>query len=420
MKSRYIFRFLLLLGIFIVLALMALMVRMGYRHQKNARLFTQGKAAYASGDYATAEPLLTRHLAADPDNEEAWLCLAEISEKREDLLQTALCWGRLMRLNPLNDEYVSRCVKANYRLHNYNELGRIFLRLSKTKRDEFRDIYAFTQYKVDPKSVETHKLIKGLPDAGVYARLIRALETPGPVEELASLEETNDPVIQVEAYMQDAALAEWQGKDLKHAENCFRKAAEINPTLCRGELGSFLFRQNRHAEAVAVFKQIPQQHLPINVILNYAEALFHEKDEAMLQQLAALIPRNTPQGIPMRAYIHSLIAMLRKQPDEMAKNFKVAQINRDTPAGLMLRYAVAIEIKDIPMLCSVLAIWRRTTIFQRKLQDLLPGIRPLLAQTIREKNWHHAAALGYLLLNAKPPNYWPGRRICWVMPPPGE
>ncbi len=159
MKSRYLFRVLLLVGILIVLTLVALMVVMVYRHQKSTRLFTQGKAAYASGDYAAAEPLFTRYLAADPNKEEAWLCLGEISEKRGDLLQAALCWGRLMRLNPLNDEYVNRCIKANYRLHNYNELGRIFLRLSNARRDEFRDIYVLTKYKVDPKSVETNKLI---------------------------------------------------------------------------------------------------------------------------------------------------------------------------------------------------------------------------------------------------------------------
>ncbi len=403
MKTTHLFRFLLVTGVLLVLFLGGVMTVMAYRHQKSTRLFKEGETAYLRGDYETAEATLRRYLRRDPNKEDAWKYLAEISDKRESWFYSSYYWGRLVSLNPLDDEYVKNCIRANYRLHNYAELNRIFQSMKEEKRASYHEIFVLTKFKVEPEEEATRTLIEELPADSVMARLIRALELLGPVSELAALEEADDVVIRVEAYVQDAAIAEWQEKNLARAEECYRKAAELNPLLCYGEVGNFLYRQRKYAEAVEVYRQIPDVALSLPVILNYAEALFYLKEQEPLQKLEQLVPKNERYSISSRAYIHCLLAVLKNNAPEMIKNYNVAQLNRRTPIGILVSYTVAVESRNIPLLVSILSIWKKTTIFQAKLPDILERVRPILQDAMAERQWTYASALAELFLDEKPP-----------------
>ena len=80
------------------------------------------------GDYERAAALLSSYLGQDSNKEEAWRYMAEIYEKQGHWLKAAYHWKRLMQLNVLNEEYERRCVEANYRMHNYIELRKIWKR----------------------------------------------------------------------------------------------------------------------------------------------------------------------------------------------------------------------------------------------------------------------------------------------------
>ena len=380
-----------------------MMLVMAHRHQSHRRLFQSARSAYANGDFAEAETAFTRYLKIDPNQEEAWRCLADIYRKQGDTIQEARCWRRLSHLNPMNEEYLRECIQVLYRNHDYARLGDTFLRMSEEKCLDYREIYTLTRFKLAPQAPDTAKLIEELDPESATARLIQALMTPGPASELAILEESDDPVIQVEAFIQDAALAEWQERDLARAEHCYRRAAELNPTLCNGELGSFLGRCGRYQEAVEVFRELPERFLPNAMLLDYAEALFHEKDTDGLKHLAQLVSHGHAGFISARAYIHSLTALLENQPAEMVKNFKVARIQRNTRPGLMLRYAVAIEAKDARQFCAVLSVWKQTTIFRQRQQAILAQAQPLIDLALQKQQWTQVAELTEFFLDVRPP-----------------
>jgi tetratricopeptide (TPR) repeat protein len=403
LKSRLLFRILLSAGIVVALGLTTLLVVMAYRYQSHTRLFQSAKSAFENGDYAEAEAMFTRYLKIDPNQEEAWRCMVEIYRKNGDSLQEAHCWRRLARLNPLNEEYLRECLQAYYRNHDYAKLGETFMRLPEGKRLEYRELYTLTRYKLAPQSPDTDKLITELAPESTTARLIQALQKPGPPAELAILEESEDPVVQVEAFIQDAALAEWQERDFARAEHCYRRAAELNPTLCRSVLASFLGRQGQYRDALEIFQEIPDGRLSGSMCLDYAEALFHEKDVEALKHLAQRVPQGSSNFISVRAYIHSLVALLENNPVEMVKNFAVAQIQRNTRPGLMLRYAVALESKDIRQFCAVLSAWKPTTVFQQRHQDFLAQAQPLLDRALQEQQWEQVIELAVLFLDERPP-----------------
>ncbi|MBP5300983.1 MAG: tetratricopeptide repeat protein [Victivallales bacterium] len=386
----------------VALGLTVLLVLMAHRHQNHRRLFQNARTAYANEDYAEAEAAFTRYLKIDPNQEEAWHCLAEIYREQGDSFQEARCWRRLIRLNPLNEEYLRECLQTLYRNHDYAKLNDTFLRMPDGKYLDYHELYTLTRFKLAPMSPDTLKLIEELDPESTTARLINALRTPGPASELAILEESDDPVVQVEAFIQDAALAEWREKDYERAEHCFRRAVEINPMLCRGELGSFLSRCARYQEAVEVFREVPESFLTSSATLDYAEALFHEKDIDGLKNLAQRVPQSQSGYISSRAYINSLAALLENQPAEMVKNFNVAKIQRNTRPGLMLRYAVAIESKDARQFCTVLSAWKRTTLFPQRQMDILAHAQPLLDLALQKKQWDLVAELAGYFLDVRP------------------
>ena len=160
MKSRLLFRILLLTGIVVALGLTTMMLVMAHRHQSHRRLFQSARSAYANGDFAEAETAFTRYLKIDPNQEEAWRCLADIYRKQGDTIQEARCWRRLSHLNPMNEEYLRECIQVLYRNHDYARLGDTFLRMPEEKCLDYREIYTLTRFKLAPQAPDTAKLIE--------------------------------------------------------------------------------------------------------------------------------------------------------------------------------------------------------------------------------------------------------------------
>ncbi|MBR4675598.1 MAG: hypothetical protein IKP00_14150 [Victivallales bacterium] len=408
MKKKNFFILLLLSGVVVVVGLCILMTIMAHRRQKHTALYRQGEAAYKQGNYELARKKLSEYLWRDPNHENAWRYLAEIYETKRLWPDASYAWRHLVSLNVLNNDYVARCVRATYRAHNYKGLDRFFKTLPEEKRKEFSEIYALTQFWVKPNDEATEKALAAIPKDGATARLIQAITSQGPLSEFEALENNEDPVIQVEALIQDGYLSEQKEKNLERAEQAFRKAVSINPDLCRAELANFFFRQIRYKEANEVYRRIRNSMMSDNCFLNYAEVLFYFKDEEALHHVESEIPRKNRFAVPLRAYIQSLNAYLRKDSKTMVKNYNVAQQNRTTPMGLLLSYAVAVEDADIPLMMSVLAHWRRSKLYKEKLPEILVNVRAVIAKALKENKLDEASMLAQQFLRYEPPEL-----ICW-------
>ncbi len=408
MKKKNLFILLLLLGVVIVVGLCILMTIMAHRRQKHTALYRQGEAAYKQGNYDLALQKLSEYLRRDPDHENAWRYFAEIHESKRLWLEASFAWRHLVRLNVLNNDYVARCVRATYRAHNYKGLDRFFKTLPEEKRKGFSEIYALTQFFMHPDDEATEKILAEIPQDGATARLVQAIKNHGPLSELEALENGGDPVIQVEAFIQDGYLSEQVDKNLERAEQAFRKAVSINPDLCRAELANFLFRHIRYKEANDVYKRIRNSMMTDNCFLNYAEVLFYFRDVDALTHVENEVPRKNRFAVPLRGYIQSLNAYLRRDSKAMVKNYRVAQQNRTTPMGLLLSYAVAVEDVDIPLMMSVIAQWRRTKLYKEKLPEILVNVRTVISKALKENKLDDASSLAQLFLRQEPPEL-----ICW-------
>ncbi len=408
MKNKKLSLLFLIVGVVVVVGLCIAMTLMAYRRQRHTRLYRQGEAAYKQGNYDLATEKLTNYLRRDPDHEDAWRYLAESYEKKHLWQDAAYGWRRLVNLNVLNKDYASRCIRAYYQAHNFNALEKFFKTLPPEKCAEYPEIYAFTQFLVHPQEEGTEKVVSELPQDCAIARLIQAMKNQGPVSEFEALENVEDPVIQVEAYIQDGFLAEHRDKNLERAEHAYRQAVSVNPDLCRSELANFLFRHIRYEEANEVYKNVRPVMMSDNSLINYAEVLFFLKDSDALQHVEQEIPRRNRFAVSLRAYIQSLSAYLRKDTPVMVKNYRVAKLNRPTPMGLLLSYAVAVEDTDIPLMMSVLSYWRRTKLYKEKLPEILENVRAVIAKAIRQNKLDDASSLAQQFLGLEPPEL-----ICW-------
>jgi len=68
-------------------------------------LLAQAQQAKQSGDNNRARAILSQAIKAEPRNEEAWLLLAEVAEKKE---HSIYCLEQVLKLNPVNMEAVER------------------------------------------------------------------------------------------------------------------------------------------------------------------------------------------------------------------------------------------------------------------------------------------------------------------------
>ena len=389
----------------VVVGLCAAMGVMVYRRQKQTYLFRQGEEAYKQGSLDVARQKLSAYVRRDPSHEKSWLYLAEIYEKQLLWSEAALAWQRLVNLNVLNEDYINRQVMANYRAHDFASLDRIFSNFSHARLMEYSDIYALTVFSEHPDAEGNDSVFETMSKDGAAARLIRAIKNKGPVSEFEALENCDDPVIQVEALRQDAFLSEFTTKDLKRAEQCHRKASSINPDLCSASMGDFLFRNVRYNDAKEAYKSARLKMMTVDNVLNYAEVLFFLKDEDALLSLKSKIHY---KNITIRAYIQSLVAYLHKDSADMIKNYRSAQLQRTTPVGLLLTYAVGVEDSDIPLLVSVLSRWRRTRLFKEKKDEILAQTQSILVKAMKEGKLKEAAELAQIFLQQEPPVL-----ICW-------
>ncbi len=403
MKSKAIFIILIVLGVFLVAIICGSMGYMMHRHRRGAMLFKEGEQAFLKGDYEAAESALSAYVKRDRDKEEAWKYLALIKESRNEWFEAAQIWRRLVGLNVLNDEYLSKCIQTNYMVHNYSALGDIFENFAEKRRENYLEIYALTRFKLHPKDTETDELIERLPAESNVKRLIMAMKNLGPASELEALKNVDDHIIQVEACVLDASIAEVREKNLERAEQNLRRAVEINPTLCLAELGDFFFRNKRYDEALEAYSNSQTLILNKNTNINYAEILFYKNQLEDLQKLEKKMPSGDSYSIAIRAYIQSMMAFLSKDTEGMVRNYDVAQIKRDTPMCLLLSYAVAVEKNDIPLLTDVLYRWIRTTIFTEKKDAILADVRKVLTKGIADRNYQETARLARLFLGVKPP-----------------
>lgn len=116
-------RILILCG-FLLIVLLCLGACLFYVLQDISKLrhYTQAKALYEAGDYNAAKEVFFIVLSEDPNREDAVAMMADIYNRSGDWSNEAFFRQRLMRLNPLNDEFSRDYLKTAFRARIFNAI----------------------------------------------------------------------------------------------------------------------------------------------------------------------------------------------------------------------------------------------------------------------------------------------------------
>lgn len=394
----------LLTGTFFVLILVGALCYVSLSHSKNTHLFDEGRKAFQQGNYEEAYNSIKNYLSSDPNHEDAWKIYAEIEESRGHWYQAATAWLCLSHLNVLNEDYVRKYVKASYRCHYYQGIFTYLENCESKWRDEFKEIYTWAAFKLTPDNENTVALVKELPANSPFARLINVIKNRGPSEEITKLESEDDIEVQVEAYIIDASIAEYQNKDLARAEHCLEKAASLNPFICQGEYADFLFRNRRYKEAFDAYSRDDNVFLSLSNLINYAEAAYAMNDSSALEKIGKILQTSYPRRIHELAYVHALKAHLDGNIERMKANSLVANLPRNTPMAMRLKFAVALANKDIKLLSQAMKYLATSPSFKDNRQQILQQIAPILQANNTDDSLSTSSEIAELFIDLEPAN----------------
>ena len=86
------------------------------------KLYAQAKALQEAGDYGAAKEMFFKVLNEDPNKEDALVSMADIYRHYGDWSNEAFFRQRLIRLNPLNEEYSREYLKTAFRARIFNSI----------------------------------------------------------------------------------------------------------------------------------------------------------------------------------------------------------------------------------------------------------------------------------------------------------
>lgn len=116
-------RILILCGfLFVIILCLGTCIFYVFHDINKVRLYTQAKALQAAGDYGAAKEMLFKVLNEDPIKEDALVSMADIYRHYGDWCNEAFFRQRLMRLNPLNEEYSREYLKTAFRARLFNAI----------------------------------------------------------------------------------------------------------------------------------------------------------------------------------------------------------------------------------------------------------------------------------------------------------
>lgn len=109
-------RILILCGfLFVVLLCLCCSLFYAFRDIGKYRNYRIARAVFEAGDYETAKELFVKVISDDPNKEDAIKAMAQIYHHYKDWGNESFFRQRLMRLNPLNEEYFQDFLKATFR-----------------------------------------------------------------------------------------------------------------------------------------------------------------------------------------------------------------------------------------------------------------------------------------------------------------
>lgn len=382
-------------------------------HQRSMR-FQEALKQLDAGNIPFAKRLLNISINEDPNNELAFVKMAELMVKEGRWNNAAILWRRAAILNPLKAEYRQAEIDALLRGRLYNSLLTVLeLEAKDTKLTPQQNCYlAYANYKLDRVLVAEEIFVSITDRETQLTPMARLLEVVLNIKknspetrlaELAELAESKDPVVAFEA-LEHLARQFTLDNQPERAENALTRARDLNPECGTPILGQFYFFNNNFAAAIPIFQEILANGMDPAIALMLGEALASQNRLDDIHKLSEQYRVGNKTILQVSTYLDALQAFGRQDFPALRDNIKRINGVYKTPVALMMSLHAAVYERDVNGIRQVVDSIRVTRGDNVLLEQAQGIVMPLIKTFFDEQNLIAAATLADLFRNPDKPD----------------
>lgn len=384
------------------------------RNHQRAMRFQEALKQLDAGNTAFAKRLLNLSINEDPNNELAFVKMAELMVQEGRWNNAAILWRRATILNPLKADYRQAEIDALLRGRLYNSLLTVLEQDSKdTKLTPQQNSYlAYANYKLDRVLVAEDIYLKITDRETLLTPMARLLEVvlnikknspEARLAQLAELAESKDPVVAFEA-LEHLARQFALDNQPERAEKAITRARELNPECGTPLLGQFYFFNNNFAAAIPIFQEILANGIDPATAVMLGEALASQNRLDDIHKLSDKYRVGNKTILQVGTYLDALQAFGRQDFEALRDNIKRVNGVYKTPVALMMSLHAAVYERDVNGIRQVVDSIRVTRGDTGLLEQAQNIVLPLIKAFFDEQNLIAAANLADLFRNPDKPD----------------
>ncbi|MGI5925267.1 MAG: tetratricopeptide repeat protein [Lentisphaeria bacterium] len=382
-------------------------------HRRTMR-FQEALTQLEAGNVLFAKRLLNICINEDPNNELAFVKMAELLTKEGRWNNAAQLWRRAAVLNPLKAEYRQAEIDALLRGRLYNNLLSTLEQEAKdTKLSPQQNTYlAYANYKLDRVLIAEEIFLSISDRETLLSPMARLLEVVLNIKknsdavrlrQLVELAESEDPVVAFEA-LEHLARQFTLDKQPEQAENALTRARDLNPECGTPILGQFYFFNNNFDAAIPIFQEILDNGTNPTIALMLGEALATQNRLNEIRKLSEKYRVGNKTILQLGTYLDALYAFGRQDFATLSDNIKRIKGVYKTPVALLMSLHAAVYERDVNGIREVVDSIRVTEGADALLEQAQNIVMPLIKASFDGQNFVAAANLADLFQNPNKPD----------------
>ena len=325
------------------------------------RYYNRARAVFASGDYEEAKELFIKVISDDPNKEDAIQAMAQIYHHYGDWANEAFFRQRLVRLNPLNQDYYHDFLKAAFRARNFGtiysllnlkvmenpdlppEEGALYLIAAlHSEHVSIGKAYYADRIKNNPKYFSS-------TEYGRYAELLlNASEITSDKARgiIASLPDIKDEQIRFETINTLLYYLAKQGsrESDEQMEKLLRESVELNEFAGAPMLADYYFYHYRFADTIKICEAYLKTKMNVVIPILYGESCVLSGHPEQIPPLAEKVRLlRGRQSKIIASYLDGLYAFSKGDETNLRAAMLEAGATIDTQLSLLMKLQLAVS-----------------------------------------------------------------------------
>ena len=325
------------------------------------RYYIRAREVFASGDYEEAKELFIKVLSDDPNKEDAIKAMAQIYRHFGDWANEAFFRQRLVRLNPLNQDYYHDFLYAAFRARNFGTIYSL-LNLKVMENPDLPPeegaLYVISALHSEHVSIGKAfyaDRIKSKPkyfsdtEYGRYAELLlkaSEINSDKAQDIIASLPNIKDEQIRFETINTLLYYFAKKGgrESIEQMEKLLRESVELNEFAGAPMLADFYFYLYRFADTIKICEAFLKTKMNVVIPILYGESSVLSGHPELIPPLAEKVRLlRGRQSKIIASYLDALYAFSQGDETHLRAAMLEAGATIETPLSLLMRLQLAIS-----------------------------------------------------------------------------